>query len=299
MNNTLTFRHFLLALAVVFVWGTNFVVIKYALHVFPPITLAALRFIFVFFPAIFFIKRPPVSWGNLASYGIMIGAGLFGLLFYAMRADISPGLASLVIQTQVFFTIGCSMLMTGERMKPYQWPALLLAVGGIVVIGLHTDATTTVKGLVIVLVAALSWAGGNMAGKRAGNINMLAYVVWSAPFAALCLVIPAIALEGIPAIEAGLMHANALTWGAVVWQSVGNSLFGYAMWAWLLARYPSSTITPTALLVPVFGMSAASLLLHEPMPVWKIVAALMVIAGLAMNLLWPRIAAKFRLSREQ
>lgn len=281
----------LLALAVVFVWGTNFVVIKVALDELPPILFAALRFIFVMLPALFFIRKPAVGWGNLAAYGIFCGLQ-FGILFLAMRADISPGLASLVVQAQVFMTIGAAMLLTGERMKLYQWPALLLAIAGIVVIGVHTDGTTTVKGLLMVLCAAACWAGANIMSRQAGKINMVAYVVWSAPFASIVLLALALIFEGLPAMQHGLMNAGWQTWGAVIWQSTANSLFGYAAWAWLLSRYPASTISPMALLVPVFGMGASSLILNESMPDWKIIAALMVMAGLALNLLWPRFIRK-------
>ncbi|MEI5528385.1 EamA family transporter, partial [Streptomyces brasiliscabiei] len=85
--------------------------------------------------------------GNLAAYGVLIGAGQFGMLFTAMRHDITPGLASLVVQTQVFFTIGLSMRLTGERIAPFQIVALLLATAGLAVIVLHTDGTATPLGL--------------------------------------------------------------------------------------------------------------------------------------------------------
>lgn len=292
----LSTRDFFFALSVVFIWGTNFVVIKMGLGDLPPLLFAALRFTFVALPAVFLIRRPAVKWSNLAAYGILIGAGQFGLLYMAMRGDISPGLASLVVQAQVFFTIGLSMVLTGERMKSYQWPALLLAVAGIAVIAHHTDAVTTIKGLVMVLGAAACWACGNIIGKRAGNVNMLGYVVWSGPFAAAALIILAFVFEGWADIKTGFAHADARTWAVIAWQSIGNSLFGYAVWAWLLSRYPSSTITPMALLVPIFGMAASSLLLGEDMPPWKIIAAGMVIGGLAINLLWPRIKSLSRFS---
>ena len=144
MNPPLPLRHFLLALAVVAVWGTNFVVIKLALGQLPPLLFGALRFAFALLPAVFFLRRPAVPWANLAGYGLLIGAGQFGLLYLAMQHDISPGLASLVIQVQVFFTIGLSMAITGEKLRPFQWLALLLATGGIVLIATHTDGSTTV-----------------------------------------------------------------------------------------------------------------------------------------------------------
>ena len=99
-------------------------------------------------------------------------------------------------------------------------------------------------------------------------------------------------LEGWPAVSAALVKASPAAWAAVAWQSAGNTLFGYAAWGWLLARHPAATITPMALLVPVFGMGASALLLGEAMPIWKIAAASLVMAGLALNILWPIVAAR-------
>ena len=289
MNSQLPLRHLLLALAVVAVWGTNFVVIKLALGHLPPLLFAALRFTLAALPAVLFLPRPAVSWGNLAAYGLLIGVGQFGVMFIAMHGHISPGLASLVIQLQVFFTIGLAMYFSGERLLPVQWLALLLASGGIAIIVAHTDGSTSLLGLGLMLLAALCWAGGNLVARQAGRINMLAYVVWSSLFAAPPLVALSLLLEGWPAISHGLQAADTWTWLAVAWQALGNTLFGYAAWAWLLARHPAASITPTALLVPLFGMGGAALWLGEDLPVWKLGAATLVIAGLALNLLWPQV----------
>lgn len=289
MPAALSLRHFLLALAVIAVWGTNFVVIKVALGHLPPLLFAALRFTLALVPVIFFLPRPAVHLGNLALYGVLIGVGQFGLLYVAMNGHISPGIASLVVQVQVFFTIGLSMRLTGERVRAFQWFALLLATAGIATIGLHTDGSTTLPGLALVLLAALSWAGGNIAAKQGQATNMLAYVVWSSAFAVPPLFALSLALEGWDSMSAGIRNADIVTWGAVAWQAWGNTLFGYAAWGWLLARHPAATITPMALLVPVFGMSASALWLAEPLPGWKLMAAALVMGGLAVNLLWPRI----------
>lgn len=289
MSAPLPARHFLLALAVVAVWGTNFVVIKLGLAHLPPLLFAALRFTFALLPAVFFLPRPEVSWRNLAAYGLLIGVGQFGVLYLAMRGHITPGLASLVVQTQVFFTIGLAMRGSGEVVRGFQWVALLLAAAGIVVIGAHTGGDTTVAGVLMVLFAALSWAGGNIVSRRAGRVNMLAYVVWTSAFAVPPLFLLSWLFEGSAAIEAGLRQADWVAWGSVLWQSVGNTLFGYAAWGWLLARHPAATITPMALLVPVFGMAASSWWLGEALPAWKLIAAALVMAGLAVNLLWPRL----------
>jgi O-acetylserine/cysteine efflux transporter len=289
---TLTVRDGLIALAVMAVWGTNFVVIRLGLDHLPPLLLAALRFTMALVPAVFFLKRPAVPWRYLAGYGTLIGAGQFGLLFIAMRGDITPGLASLIIQVQIFFTIGLAVYLTKERVRAIQLAALLLAVSGIVVILDHTDASTTPLGLVLVLLAALCWAGGNMVVRTMPKVNMLAFVVWASLFSAPPLYALSFLFEGCPAIRSGVVNADATTWGAVAYQAFANTLFGYAAWSWLLSRYPAATITPMALLVPVFGMGASALWLAEPLQPWKLVAAALIIGGLGLNLVWPRVAAR-------
>ncbi len=293
MTATLRPAHFLLAVTVMAVWGSNFVVIKIALAHLPPLTLAALRFSAVVLPAILFLRRPAASWANLAAYGVLIGAGQFGALFIALRADVTPGLASLIMQTQVFFTIGLSMWLTGERLKAVQGIALLLAVAGLAVILMHTDGSIAPPGLALLLVAALAWSAGNMVSRAAGEVDMLAYVVWSSLFAVPPLFALAWLFEGPSAMSAGIRGADVFTWAAVAWQALGNAMFGYGVWGWLLARYPAATVAPLALLVPVFGMAASALWLNEPMQDWKLGAAMLVMSGLALGILWPRIADRF------
>ncbi|MDO5653224.1 MAG: EamA family transporter [Brachymonas sp.] len=290
-------RHLLLALVVVFIWGTNFAVIKIALNDLPPLLFAALRFLLAAVPAMFFFKRPKVAWLNLAAYGLLIGVGQFGLLYLAMQGHISPGLASLVVQLQVFFTIGLAMVLSGERPRKFQYVATVVAASGIAVIAAHIDGTTTLKGLVLVTLAAISWACGNSVSRatvRHGPVNMLAYVVWSSIFAVPPLLLLSLWLEGWPRITHSLAAANAGTWLAVAWQSFGNSIFGYGIWGWLLGRYSAASVTPMALLVPIFGMGASALVLYEPLPGWKILAAVLVMTGLAINVLWPRLAGWMR-----
>ena len=288
-------RHFLLALAVVFVWGTNFVVIRWGLDGLPPFLLATLRFVLSALPWIFFLPRPRVAWSRMAAFGILLGVGQFGLLFLAMRGNISPGLASLVVQLQVFFTIGFSLLLMGEKVRGYQVAGLALAVAGLGVIAAHLNATVTALGLGLVLLAGFFWACANLVVKSVGRVNMLHFVVWSSVFAVPPLFALSWLLEGPPtALWTLLRQASALTWGAVVWQALGNSLFGFGVWNWLLSRHPAAQVTLMALLVPVFGMSASALALGEPLPAWKLGAGALVMAGLAVIVLWPRLSAMLK-----
>jgi O-acetylserine/cysteine efflux transporter len=269
-----------------FVWGTNFTIMRVALDEMPPLLMAALRFTFVFLPLALILPRPKIAWRNLAAYGLFIGVGQFGLIFIALDGMISPGLASLVVQMQVFFTIGLAMWRTRERLKSHQIAAFALALAGMGAIAAHNGHGVTVLGVVLVLGAAMGWALGNQASREAGAVNMLTYVVWAALFSVPPLLGLSLLLEGPHAIAAGIEHAGWVTWAAVLWQSAGNTMFGYACWAWLLSRYPAATIAPMSLLVPVFGFAASAAILGEPLPSWKIGATALIMAGLAVNLLW-------------
>ncbi|WP_215294266.1 EamA family transporter [Polynucleobacter sp. MG-5-Ahmo-C2] len=282
--------HLLLALAIVAVWGTNFVVIKLCLASFPPFLFAALRYTFAFLPLVFFIPRPKVPWSNLCTYGVAIGVGQFGILYFAIDGRISPGLASLVIQTQVFFTIGFAMFFAKERLRLYQVVAVSVAMTGLAIIALHTDANTSFLGLALVVFAGLSWGVANTVSRRAGSINMLSYVVWASVFSLPPLFLISWIFEGgWEHISASLSSAPLGAWAGVLWQSWGNTLFGYAAWAWLLSKHPAAAVAPAPLLVPIFGMGASAYFLSESLPLWKILAAGLVIAGLIVNLFWPSL----------
>ncbi len=287
-------RALLLALAVVAVWGTNFAVIGATLHSLPPLLFATLRFAAVVFPLILFVRRPQVSWRILALYGLAIGVGQFGLLFIAISGHIAAGIASLLVQSQVVFTIAMAMITSGERLRPLQYGALALALGGVAVIAGHTGGEVSLPGIALVLGAAFGWALGNMAQRAAGRVEMLGFITWSSLFAVPPLALMALWFEGWPAIATALAATTPAIWAAVAWQAVGNSLFGYGAWGWLLARYPATSVAPTSLLVPVFGMASTAIWLGEALPPWKLMAAALIIGGLALNLLATRQAGGSR-----
>ena len=296
-SEQLPVSHLLLALAIVAVWGTNFVVIKLSLGAFPPFLFAALRYIFALLPLVFFVPRPKVPWGNLCIYGLATGVGQFGVMFYAMDGYISPGLASLVIQTQVFFTIGFAMFFAKEGLKIYQAVAVGIAMIGLLTIAVHTDADTTFLGLALVLFSGLSWGVANTLSRRAGSINMLSYVVWASAFSIPPLLLISVIFEGgWQQISTSISSASYGAWAGVLWQSWANTLFGYAAWGWLLSKHPAAVVAPAPLLVPIFGMGASAFFLSEPLPLWKILAAGLVIIGLLINLFWPSIKTKVKQS---
>jgi len=297
----MAFQHQLVALLVAFIWGTNFVLIEIGLEYFPPFLFVTLRFALVAFPLILLLPRPNVPWSSLVSYGVLIGFGQFGLLFWAMQDDISPGLAALVVQTQVFFTILLASYLYNEKLKKLQAVALLVCASGLGLIIFQTagsdslasiDKQTSsfgVFGVFVVLIAALSWAIGNIVFKKAsedsGKINNIAFLAWSSIFAIPPLLLMSLYLEGPDLILSSIQTTKLSAWGILAWQTIGNTLIGYGLWNVLLSKYDTSKVTPWALMVPVFGLATSNLLLGEILPWWKLAAAMLILSGLVLNVL--------------
>jgi O-acetylserine/cysteine efflux transporter len=282
--------HALAALAVVGIWGTNFVVVARALDELPPLTFVTLRFLFACLPWVLLFPRPAMPLWRLAGFGILIGVGQFGLLFYAMDGRISPGVASVVLQSQVPFTIVLAALMRRQAVPARQLLALSVACAGVGLIAWRAAhdpfAAVSVAGVVLVVGAAASWSMANAIVMSAGRIDVLAFLTWSSGFAVLPLAALAIALDPPGALIRVWYDTTAGAWFAIAWQVFANTLFCYGVWNWLLARHAAITVTPFALLVPVFGLSASALVLGEPLPSWKLAAAALILGGVGLNLWW-------------
>ena len=273
----------LIAIAVVGIWGFNFVVIKVGLQDLPPILFTALRFLFAAFPLVFFIRRPAISWKLLAGYGLFQFALQFTLLFSGMKLGLPPGLASLVIQLQAFFTIGLAVLLLGERPRMTQWIGAIVAFSGMLLVGAHLEGKATVIGFLLVITGGMSWAIANIFTKKIGKVNPVALVVWGSLLAVPPLLCTSLLIEGPTAWMATAQRAGWLSILAILFQSYPNTIIGFGIWSMLMRKYPAATIAPFTLLVPVFGMLSAALVLDEPLQWWKIVAGLLVLGGLAFN----------------
>ena len=205
------------------------------------------------------------------------------------------GLSSLVIQVQVFFTIGLGLLYLGDRLSSRNLVGAAIAAAGIALLAAYKvtgGATSTFAGFLLVLVAALAWAVGTVIAKRAAGDHepdMFALVVWSSLVPPLPLALLSYGFEGGAAAWDAIVHASALTWGCAVFLAWGATLFGFASWAGLMHRYPTGLISPFALLIPVSGLASGALFLGESLAAMQLAGVLLVLAGLAVNVYGARI----------
>lgn len=279
----------LLALLVVVVWGLNFVVIKVGLHNMPPLMLAGLRFLLVAFPAIFFIVRPKIPLSLLLGYGLTISFGQFAFLFSAIKFGMPAGLASLVLQAQAFFTIILGAFAFGERLHGKQLVGIALAVFGVLVLieaslnGQHVG----MLGFMLTLAAALSWACGNIFNKKimqhTARPAVMSLVVWSALIPIIPFFLASALLDGPTQIVQSLVAIDMTTILSLVYLAFVATIVGYGIWGSLLGRYETWRVAPLSLLVPVVGLASAVVLLDETLTGLQLLGALLIMAGLYIN----------------
>lgn len=282
-------RDWVAALAIILAWGVNFVVIKWGLDEIPPFLLGGLRFVLVALAA-FFIPRPNVPWRILLLFGMTLSFGQFAFLFTAMTVGMSAGLASLVLQAQVFFTVLIAAVMLGERIRPHHLLGMAIAALGLALIERGAvGGNVTLLGFALTLAAALNWACGNIVVKYVGKVDMLSLVVWGALVPPIPFFIMSWLFEGPETIRHTFQNLTLAGIGAVLYLALMATTLGYVLWARLLARHPVSKVAPLSLLVPIVGLISAALLLGEQLHPLQWTGGLIVLAGLAINLMGPRL----------
>ena len=294
-SNALTGRDLIAALVVVVVWGVNFVVMKFALRDFSPFQLGAARYVFAVLPLILLIKPPRIARKWVLLYGLFQGVGQFGILFFALQVSMTAALASVLLQTQVFFTALFGFVLLHERAsRPLQAGMVLAALGlgcfalNYMFPGLGASHATTLAGFALTLCAAAMWAMSNIVARRVQQLHNdyspVAFVVWSSsvaivPFMALSLAFDA------PDIRWQWLDARWSSWLAVAYLGWVATVLGYSLWTGLLKRHPANKVAPFSLGVPIVGLTAGMLILGEVITPCQWAGIALVVAALACVML--------------
>ena len=291
-------RDLVLALLVILVWGVNFAVIKVGLVGVPPLLLGALRFMLAAFPALLFFKAPKVPLRLYLAFGLTMSVGQFAFLFSAIHVGMPSGLASLVLQSQSFFTLVLTALWLRERWQGNQLAGLLLAAGGLVLIGSAHGASMPLLGFLLTVAAAAMWACGNIVSRavgRHGPMNQLAFVVWASLVPPLPLLALSWWIEGPAAISTALQGFGLASFASVAYLAWAATLFGYGVWTFLLSRYPINRVAPFTLLVPLVGLTTGWLAFGETLQPVHFIGGALLMVGLFVNLFGAPLLARLRL----
>jgi O-acetylserine/cysteine efflux transporter len=142
-----------------------------------------------------------------------MGVGQFGLLSIALQGHISPGLASVVVQTAAFFNVALAALLLREQIKRVQVQGCVLAGFGLVIIALNGGTAATEFGILLVLLTALSFAICNVLLKHSGfSGDLVGFITWSSLFATIPLAGLSLLIEGAEALMLPVSQPSVVLW---------------------------------------------------------------------------------------
>lgn len=289
----LTPRATLFALITVVTWGLNFIAVFIGLEVLPPLLFLALRFFFAAVPFVFFMPRPKAKFLDLVLFGLFNFVLQFGFMFSGLALGLSPGLASLVVQVQVFISMGLAFLFFGEKSSLLKVIGSVISFAGIVLVAFYVEGNATIWGFVFTLLAALSWALGNIFTKKISTDHPLSLVVWGNLIALPFMTVASFVIEGPDKIALAFSQISWETVGALVYTVYFSTHVAYGLWAYLLKNFATSAVVPYTLLIPVVGFLSSALFLGEELFLWKLWASILIMSGLVFNLLEKKIKNLF------
>jgi O-acetylserine/cysteine efflux transporter len=276
-------RDRLLAALVAIVWGLNFPATALALEHFPPLLLVALRYTLIAIPTLLLVPRPKVKWRWLLGVGLGIGVLQFTFLYLGMAAGMPSGLASLVLQASAPFTVIIAGIWLRERITRRQAIGIAIAVLGLAAIAFHRSQVAALLPVVLTLCGGLGWAIGNISTRKAEAPNPLRLTLWACVVPPIPMIIVSLLVEGPTRVGASL--STAFTPEALpsvlglLYIVLVATLVGYGIWSSLLGRYPSSTVAPFSMLVPVVGVLASFVAFGQTIDVAEAVAGVAVVSG--------------------
>ena len=145
----------------------------------------------------------------------------------------------------------------------------------------------------LTLAAALSWACGNIFNKKimsqTSRPPIMSLVVWSALIPVLPFMLASLLIDGPQTMLASLQHIDLLTILSLLYLAFIATIVGYGIWGSLLGRYETWRVAPLSLLVPVVGMASAALLLGETLSGLQLTGAVLIMAGLYINIFGLRL----------
>lgn len=281
---------FLIALC----WGLNWPAVRTALYEIPPWTLRVIGMgagsLFLFGYAALAGQRQRLArheWLPVLAAGFL-SITAFNLLLSFAQLAAPTSRAVIVTFAMPIWTVIFARWILGEKLDLRRWLGLCLGGLGLISLGWPLLASGTFGyGLVLALLAGMSWAMGTVVMKRFPvSVRPMTMTAWQLAAGAL------VALLGVMAFEPHVLR-DGIAWHSLqprTWIGLGHHIvfsqaLAYLLWYWLLARIPAGTASLAMLLVPAIGVASSMMLLSE-MPTMTDVLGLMLMTAAATSVMW-------------
>ncbi len=268
-------------------WGFNWPVTKYLLSELPPLTLRGATGVIgaLLLAALALVRGqslwvPAEIWPRLVLAGLLNVTGWMVLMGLALLW-LPASEAALIAYTMPVWAAIIAWPVLGERPTLLRTIALVMAFAGLAAImgGNGISSTETkLPGILMALAGSVGFALGTVLSKKLPiRLPPLPAAAWQIGVGCLPVAIAGIAIE-----SSNLAAVTPIGWSLVLYSTVVQFCIAYVSWFAALARLPASVAAIGTMAVPVIGVVASALALHEPLGGGQIAALIFTLAGVLL-----------------
>ena len=281
------------ALIVIYLaWGSTYLAIHYAVQSIPPFFMTGTRFLVA--GSFLYIWRrlagdpaPTIAqWRSGIIIGNLLLLGGIGGVSWAEQY-VPSGIAALVVAaTPLWIVLIEALRPGGNRPSKLTIMGVVTGLAGIIILiepwkASGTAESNNMLGVIVLLLAALSWAAGSVYSHSAGlpksallgtGIELLAGSAGSF-------------LAGLASGEAGQLHLASITPGSLAglaYLIVVGSLIGFVCYTWLLKAAPTTLVVTYAYVNPLVAVLLGSVLAQEVLSPQVLVAASLILSAVIL-----------------
>jgi drug/metabolite transporter (DMT)-like permease len=272
------------------IWGSTWFAIRILVEQVPPIRSAALRFaIAVVVLAPFVIARKMRLPGRrvILASAILSATMIalpYALIFWA-ETRVSSGMTAILFAAMPLVAGLYANHLDGHRMPQGAMHALLLGVGGVLLL-LSSAFSTSIDqavGASVLLLGVISAGISSVYAKREmASVNPLMSTLLQLCGGAVLLALMSAFLErGQPS------HWNGPAVSALLFLSLGASVFAFPLYFWLLKEMEAYQIGTIQWFEPLVAVIEGSILLREPLS-WRMIAGSAILLGSVVRVMTAR-----------
>jgi len=224
--------------------------------------------------------------------GLLAGvlfAGEFVCIFLGLTLTSASRMAVFLYTAPCFTALGLHWFVEGEHIRRTQWIGVFVAFTGMALAFAdgftrasaagHESMLTGIAGDALGVLGGIAWAATTVVVRstRLAQSSASKTLFYQ-------LVVSAVVLLALAALL-GQVRVEVVTPLAVVslaYQAVVVAFVSYLIWFWLLTRYMASRLSVFSFLTPLFGVTFGVLLLGESFSLRFLMAAGLVLAGIAL-----------------
>jgi O-acetylserine/cysteine efflux transporter len=279
-NHRISSLHYLLASIVTTLWGFNFVFSKAAVGYFEPFTLLLLRFLIASSLLLPFFPKPPISMIHIIKISFLFVILHLGTMFWSLHAGLDASVGVVVLQMHVPFLMILSIFFFKEKINIKCIVGIILTIIGSIFLMETPNSITHPLPFFLMLSSALFVAFYSIQIKKIPNVNALALITWISVCAVFMLIPIVLIFESFNLSV--IINANANAIGSLLYITIGSSIIGHSLWAYLLSKNPIGSIAPITLLVPVIGIYAGVVMLGELLSIYILAGSTLMIIGVGI-----------------